>query len=114
MSHAGKIDFLQKARNQGYRVYLYYIATVDPEINISRVNIRVAQDGHPVSPEVIRNRYYKSLENLKQAVKQTNRTYIFDNSKNQARLIAEITDGIDVVLNNVNDTPAWVVQYLLN
>jgi predicted ABC-type ATPase len=78
MSHPGKIDFFQQALIKNYRVYLYYIATEDPDININRGNVRVAQNGHPVSPDVIRNRYYKSLQNLKNAVKQTNRAYIFD------------------------------------
>jgi predicted ABC-type ATPase len=114
MSHAGKIDFLEQALNKGFRVYLYYIATEDPQINISRVNVRMAQDGHAVATDVIRNRYYKSLGNLKAAVKQTNRAYIFDNSQKQANLIAEITNGIDVVLNKAVDLPYWVAEYLLD
>ncbi|MEI6524124.1 MAG: zeta toxin family protein [Bacteroidota bacterium] len=113
MSYPGKIDFLQQAIQKGYKVYLYYIATVDPEININRVNVRVAQDGHMVSPEIIRKRYYKSLENLKNAVMKTNRAYIFDNSQVQAKLIAEITEGSVVYLNDVNDVPIWVDDYLL-
>ncbi len=108
MSHPGKINFLQDARNNGFKVYLYYIATEDPDINISRVNVRVAQDGHSVSPEVIRNRYYRSLANLKEAVKQTNRAYIFDNSQSKAFLIAEINNGTDVAMNDAIEVPNWV------
>ena len=114
MSHSGKIDFFIKAQELGYRVYLYYVATEDPEINIRRINVRVAQDGHAVPPEVVKTRYYKSLNNLKSAVKQTNRAYIFDNSQRQARLITEIENGIDVSLNNVFELPNWVSEYLLN
>ncbi|MGB3075865.1 MAG: zeta toxin family protein [Chitinophagales bacterium] len=114
MSHPGKIDFLQDARKNGFRVYLYYIATEDPEINISRVNVRVALDGHSVLPEVIRNRYFKSLANLREAVKQTNRAYIFDNSQNKAFLIAEINNGTDVAMNDAIEVPYWVAEYLLN
>lgn len=113
MSHEGKIEFLNKAILRGFRVYLYYIATEAPEINISRVNIRVAQSGHPVAPEIIRNRYYKSLSNLKAAVQQTTRAYIFDNSQKQANLIAEITNGTDVVLNKAIPLPNWVAEYLM-
>jgi len=114
MSHIGKVDFFIKAQELGYRVYLYYVATEDPEINIRRINVRVAQDGHAVPPEVVKNRYYKSLNNLKSAVKQTNRAYIFDNSQKQARFIAEITEGEDVRLNQVFDLPNWVSEYLFN
>lgn len=114
MSHESKIAFLQQAKKQGYRVYLYFIATEDPEINISRVNVRVAQHGHPVAPEVIENRYYKSLKHLKEAVKNTNRAYIWDNSGTISLLIAEITDGIDVKILDIDKVPNWFVQHLAN
>lgn len=113
MSHSGKIDFFKKAKQEGYRVYLYFVATEDPLININRVQVRVAQAGHPVSEEVIRKRYFKSLENLKEAVKQTDRAYIFDNSGSNAKLIAEIEDGCQVILNKAVDLPNWVFEYLL-
>lgn len=51
---------------------------------------------------------------MKAAVKQTNSTYIFDNSQKQANLIAEITNGIDVVLNKAVDLPYWVAEYLID
>lgn len=113
MSHEGKVQFMKSAIENGYRVYLYFIATEDPEINVNRVNVRVAQQGHAVLPEVIKNRYYKSLSLLKAAVTHTSRAYIFDNSGEQANLIAEITDGVDVRLNDVADVPNWVAIYLL-
>lgn len=113
MSHEGKVKFMQSALEKGYRVYLYFIATEDPDINISRVNIRVAQKGHAVSPEIIKSRYYKSLGLLKAAVAQTNRAYIFDNSGEQAKLIAEISNGQDLRLNDPRQVPSWVSNYLL-
>ncbi len=114
MSHIGKIEFLKKAREVGYRVYLYYIATEDPEININRVNVRVAQEGHTVAPGVIRERYFRSLQNLKAAVKQSNRSYLFDNSGNAAVLISEITEGSDVQIIDPEHIPNWFYKYLLS
>lgn len=113
MSHDSKIQFMKDALYAGFRVYLYYIATEDPEINISRVNVRVAQKGHNVSPAIIQNRYFKSLNLLKEAVKNTNRAYLFDNSGDKAELVAEITEGDDVRLNNPDNVPNWVATYLL-
>lgn len=114
MSHESKIAFLQQAREKNYRVYVYFVATEDPEINISRVNIRVAQQGHAVAPEVIKNRYYKSLQHLKESVKKSNRAYIWDNSGNASLLIAEITDGANVRIIDTDKVPNWFVQYLVN
>lgn len=114
MSHESKLAFLQQAKDKGYRVYVYFVATEDPEINISRVNVRVAQDGHNVHPDVVRNRYYKSLKQLKSAVKLSNRAYVWDNSGKASILIAEITDGIDVKIFDTDKVPNWFVKYLAN
>ncbi|MEO8146860.1 MAG: zeta toxin family protein [Bacteroidia bacterium] len=113
LSYQGKLEFLQKAKENGYRVYLYYIATEDPEININRVNIRVAQEGHAVSPEIIKSRYYRSLDNLKQAVQLTNRAYIFDNSGNVNRLVAEVTEGKEVEIFDPENSPNWFIKFLV-
>ena len=114
MSHEGKIKFMKQAHENGYRVYLYFIATEDPQINISRVNIRVHQNGHQVAPELIESRYYKSLQNLKEAVKNTQRAYIWDNSGAAALLIAEITNGIDVDIIATDKVPNWFIKYLVD
>lgn len=114
MSHQSKLAFLQKAKDKGYRVYLYYVATKAPEINISRVNVRVAQDGHFVPPDVIESRYYKSLEQLKPAVKLSDRAYVWDNSGEASILIAEITEGVDVKIFDTDKVPKWFVKYLVD
>ena len=48
MSSADKVDFMRQARAQGFRTYLYFVATADPDINIARVQQRVAEGGHDV------------------------------------------------------------------
>lgn len=92
MSHRSKVDFLRLAQEKGFRTYLYYVATEDPDINVSRVASRVAQGGHDVSPEKIFDRYYRSLELLAEAVQYANRAYIFDNSSAEKVWVAEVTD----------------------
>jgi predicted ABC-type ATPase len=114
MSHKSKIDFLQIAQDMGYRVYFYYVATEDPSINISRVKIRVSQNGHDVKPEIIENRYYKSLENLKDTVLKTNRAYFWDTSSGISNLIAEITNGKEVEILEIENIPNWLYKYLLD
>ena len=62
MSHVSKVEFLKKAKANNYKIYLYFIATEDPEININRVKIRIAQKGHSVNPETIKRRYFKAYK----------------------------------------------------
>jgi predicted ABC-type ATPase len=113
MSHSGKVDLLKTAQVKGYRTYLYYIATEDPEINLARVRTRVREGGHDVPLEKVQERYERSLELLLDAIRATNRAYIFDNSRDGAQsiFIAEVTDGKDIVARH-NPLPAWFAKYV--
>jgi predicted ABC-type ATPase len=106
MSSLDKIQLLQKAQARGYRTYLYYIATKEPAINISRVNFRVKMGQHNVPQDKIINRYERSLSLLLDAIRHTNRAYIFDNSESKEILVAEITDGKLLELKT-NQLPLW-------
>ncbi|GAA6121579.1 zeta toxin family protein [Acidovorax sp. FG27] len=92
MSHPSKIEFMRKARAQGYRVYFYFVATDDPDINIDRVRRRVLQGGHPVDNCKVIERYHKSIALMAQACEVAHRAYIFDNSGSRHKLLAEVTD----------------------
>ena len=48
MSHPSKLDFIKSAKEQGFRIYLYFVALNDPEMNKGRVETRVLQGGHDV------------------------------------------------------------------
>jgi predicted ABC-type ATPase len=117
MSHPGKVDLLQEAQRAGYRTYLYYIATDDPDINISRVRNRVGLGGHPVPEDKIVNRYHRSLALLMDAIRHTDRAYIFDNSTDNAdrkqTWIAEITEGRTLELK-IDRIPAWFARAVLD
>ena len=113
MSHKSKIDFLIYAQNHGYKVYLYFISTEDPEINISRVNVRVAQQGHFVAPETIKDRYFKSLNQLKAAIKSSDNAYLWDNSGSISKFFAEIKNGSDVQIIDVSEVPNWFLKYVV-
>jgi predicted ABC-type ATPase len=106
MSSEDKIELLQYAKLKGYRTYLYYVATEDPEINISRVKHRVKMGGHPVPEDKIISRYGRSLELLIEAVKLSDRAYIFDNSGHEHVWLAEVTEG-KILEMKVDSMPMW-------
>lgn len=113
MSFPDKVELLHKAQTKGYRTYLYYVATDDPSINISRVQYRVKMGGHPVPEDKIVSRYKRSLDLLIQAVNFTNRAYIFDNSAHEYVWLAEITNGEDVEMKT-DQIPEWFKKALGN
>lgn len=113
MSHKSKIEFFKASQKAGYKNYLYYISTESPVINIERVNQRVKLGGHPVAKVKIESRYYNSLANLKPAVQNTYRTFVFDNSGEKPNLILEVFKGEEVTFYH-NEIPHWVDKYLLD
>ncbi len=114
MSSPDKVALLAMARSAGYRTYLYYIATDDPQINISRVRNRVKLGGHDVPEDKIVARYHRSLGLLMDAIRHTDRAYIFDNSGEDLgkTWLAEITDGSLLELK-VSQIPAWFKRAVL-
>lgn len=113
MSSPDKVAFLHKAQQFGYRTYLYYVATEDPDINISRVRYRVKMGGHPVPEDKILSRYFRSLDLLREAIRYSNRAYIFDNSGLQQVFVAEITDGHSMELKT-GSMPNWFKHAVLD
>jgi predicted ABC-type ATPase len=111
-SHPSKLSFMQLAQTKGYRIYLYFIATESSLINISRVENRVAKLGHEVDSKLISSRYKRTLDNLYDAVKLTNRAYVFDNSGEYSELICEVTDGKKVTMRDIDkQPPEWFKHY---
>jgi len=115
MSHPNKVELLDQAQSAGYRTYLYFIATDDPEINISRVRNRVKLGGHFVPENRIAPRYYRSLDLLMNAIRYSNRAYVFNNSGDNKKptWIAEITDGKELELKT-GEIPAWFKRSVLD
>ncbi|CAN5883659.1 zeta toxin family protein [soil metagenome] len=117
MSHESKVQILTQAQAQGYRTYLYYVATDDPSINVSRVANRVALGGHTVPENKIVSRYHRSLDLLLEAIRHTNRAYVFDNSGENGdgkhTWLAEITDGktIEVKTDHI---PGWFKRAVMD
>lgn len=109
MSSDDKIKFMKRAQDQGYRTYLYFVATDSVTININRVANRVDDGGHPVAEDKIVKRYRGSLDLLPSAVAASNRAYIFDNSADKSILLAEVTEGTDLQYH-CEEIPEWFVN----
>ncbi len=113
MSHPSKIDQLISASKLGYRNYLYFVATESPDINVLRVANRVAKGGHPVPEDKIRERYFRSLDLLADAIPHTYRCFIFDNTGGEYRLLAEIEQASLIHIMD-EDLPIWFDRYVIN
>lgn len=112
MSFPDKVELLQKAQGMGYRTYLYYVATGDLAINIERVRLQVQKGGHDVPEDKIAPRYYRSLDLLRDAIRYSNRAYLFDNSEKKIVWLAEITEGSEMEFKT-DSIPQWLQSAVL-
>ena len=108
-SSAEKMDFIQKAKDAGFFIRIFYVCTESPLININRIAQRYLNGGHEVPISKTISRYYSSLKNISRAIKIADRVYLYDNSVENAapRLILRTADGI-IAKQYTNDLPDWV------
>lgn len=110
MSSPDKVQLLEESRQAGYRNYLYFVATADPQINIQRIANRVKLGGHDVPAEKIRARHARCLSLLAQALPLTHRAFLFDTSEDTDKpwYFAQVTDGVRLELTSERDEiPIW-------
>lgn len=120
-SHESKLDYMRRAKEAGYKIYVYFIATESPEINIARIKeVRIWQGGHDVPEEKIRARYLRSLELLYDAAELAYQSYFFDNSVDGASQGIKPFAHFKVIQGkkhwddiNATDVPSWFYRYYL-
>ncbi len=111
-SHHSHVDFIKRAKDSGWQVYLYFIGSSDPYINCGRVEERVLNGKHDVPRDKIIERYTRALDNLFPALQHCTRAYIFDNST-EMQLIAEKNPNGEIELYG-NSIPLWLYTYLIS
>jgi len=113
MSHPSKLEFILKAKEQGFKVYLYFISLENPTLNIGRVKTRVDQGGHNVPEEKIRERYQRTMDQLLDAIKLADKSFIFDNSHSEPKLFA-ISNNEELEIIDTEFVPFWFQTYVLS
>lgn len=68
--------------------------------------------GHDVPEDKIIERYFRSLDLLVDAIRLSDRAYIFDNSSQNRIWLAEVTDGTELEFKT-DLVPHWFEAYVL-
>lgn len=113
LSSEGKVDFIHRAREAGYFIRLFFVATSHPAINAARIAQRVMEGGHDVPITKIISRYQKSIVNCMRCATFVDRVYVYDNSVDdvEARLLFRMTDG-KLFKQYTDDIPEWALTIL--
>lgn len=72
---------VRNAKKRGYEIRLIYVILESPELNLKRVQTRVAKGGHGVPAKKIRQRWTRSLRQLPWFLGQADWALLFDNSR---------------------------------
>lgn len=96
-----KLEILKRAKKEGYFIKCIFVLTVDPNINVARVEARVASGGHDVDKEKIISRYYKSLNNIKNLMDICDILHVYDNTIKPVRIIRKHKEDISIFPNEL-------------
>jgi predicted ABC-type ATPase len=91
LSGLSTLTTMRRAQTAGYTIDLSYLCLDSPDLNRTRVAMRVAAGGHDIPDEDIFRRFHRSLRNLPAAVALADRARVFDNTRGKTpRLIFEL------------------------
>ena len=108
LSSEGKVDFLKRAKEEGYFIRVFFICTASPTINAARIANRVMEGGHDVPIQKIISRYEKAIVNAIKVMRFADRAYFYDNSidNRDAQLLFRTAEG-KFAKQYVNLLPEW-------
>lgn len=105
LSAIDKIDYINRAKEAGYFIRLFFVGTDHPSINASRIAMRVMEGGHDVPISKIISRFSKSISNCCKIASIIDRLYVYDNSVDfsEPRLLFRASNGIlEKKYSNIN------------
>lgn len=70
--------------------------------------------GYDVPAEKIRERYYRTMDMLIDAIHISDKVYIFDNSYSEPKLFAKVENGMLSIDEKVDFRPVWFKTYVLD
>ena len=108
LSRIDKIEYIEKAKQAGFFVRLFFVCTASPTINAARIAKRVMEGGHDVPIPKIIARYRTSIANCCIAARFVDRCYAYDNSAEgcKASPLFRASEGT-LVKQYVSEIPEW-------
>lgn len=109
-SHPSKVELVEQAATAGYLVHLH-VLLVPVELSVARVAQRVAEGGHDVPVDKIRQRHQRLSTHVAAAIGHTYEACLWDATGPRFVRIARFLYGQAV---EVDDLPAWTPEPLID
>lgn len=100
---------IDKAKELGYELQLFYVGLNSPEIAKERIKSRVEKGGHHIENDIVEKRYYESLKNLKEILLKFDKVYLYDNSKKYKNIFSFSNNKI---LFKDNKSISWAKEVI--
>lgn len=93
-------SFIDRAKNNGYKVTLLFFWLKSEEMAMKRVKYRVEEGGHDIPIVAIKRRYHRGIKNLVNLyLDKVDRWAIFNNSKSSSEMIANFSNEELKIIN---------------
>ncbi|MCK0470380.1 zeta toxin family protein [Halalkalibacter sp. APA_J-10(15)] len=104
---AGKnaIKQMQKAKEMGYEITMFYVALNNVHQNIERVAMRVKNGGHHIPTEDIIRRNKTSFKHLYDYAYMIDNLVLIDNSEEDGEIVLEVNNGF--ITYEATYLPEW-------
>ncbi len=103
------VDTLQAFVRAGYQTELIFIGLPSVEQAMVRVQLRVAQGGHSVAPDLVRSNYREGLVNLAKYISRFDRAIVLENAVRRMvslpRMVAKFQKG--KMVEKAKEVPKW-------
>lgn len=104
LSSEYNMNIIRRAKENGYFIKCIFILTVDSNVNVARVETRVAFGGHDVPRDKIISRYTKSLGHIKELIELCDILHVYDNTTDKpVRIIRKHKKDITIFPNKIWD-----------
>jgi predicted ABC-type ATPase len=89
---SGKLwhSHLKNAKTKGYRVIIYFVFVESINVSLKRIKQRVLSGGHDVPAKIVKRRFERTFDNLKQLyLPLADEWFLIDNSNSKGKVVAE-------------------------
>ncbi len=108
-SHPSKLDLVEAAMDAGYTVAVH-VVLVPEELSVQRVAHRVANGGHLVPEDKVRQRYHRLWPLVVEAIERVDAAGVWDNSRHAGPVqVSRFVHGIPV---GRCSWPGWAPEVL--
>src|SRR5258708_3765696 len=81
LSGRSYLSLIQRLKNEGYKVHLFFLVVEGVDVALSRIKERVLKGGHDVPETVVRRRFTRSISNFfREYSPLADSWYLFDNT----------------------------------